>query len=212
MKKIFKSIYLFSKLTTSLVLFAILIVMGYFFYTSYNNQEEVYSKNKAQENKFKEEIQSNSTQIEKISDNLFKNQVLLSQIEQLLKDNSPDKSVIKINDEFKIVLQEIQKDINNLSKEMELFKAAINKIDNVKTIAEDNTDILIEKSIKDLINLILIKYENNLDFEDELNSLENIIQPNKNIFIDKIRVTARHALQRTLFFRRSVSIRDGKLY
>ncbi len=191
MKKIFKSIYLFSKLTTSLVLFAILIVMGYFFYTSYNNQEEVYSKNKAQENKFKEEIQSNSTQIEKISDNLVKNRVLLSQIERLLKDNSPDKSVIKINDEFKIVLQGIKKDINNLSKEMELFKAEINKIDNVKTIADNNTDILIEKSIKDLINLILIKYENNLDFENELNSLENIIQPNKNIFIDKIRVTAR---------------------
>ena len=32
MKKIFENIYLFSKLTTSLVLFAILIIMGYFFY------------------------------------------------------------------------------------------------------------------------------------------------------------------------------------
>ena len=32
MKKIFESIYLFSKLTTSLVLFTVLIIMGYFFY------------------------------------------------------------------------------------------------------------------------------------------------------------------------------------
>ena len=42
MKKIFESIYLFSKLTTSIVLFAALIIMGYFFYTSYKNQDKAY--------------------------------------------------------------------------------------------------------------------------------------------------------------------------
>ena len=46
MKKIFESIYLFSKLTTSLVLFTALIIMGYFFYTSYQNQDKVYLEKK----------------------------------------------------------------------------------------------------------------------------------------------------------------------
>ena len=42
-----------------------------------------------------------------------------------------------------------------------------------------------------LISIILIKYENNLNFEDELNSLEKIILPNRDIFIEKIRVIVR---------------------
>ena len=50
MKKMFESIYLFSKLTTSLVLFTVLIIMGYFFYTSYQNQDKVYLEKKTQEN------------------------------------------------------------------------------------------------------------------------------------------------------------------
>ena len=59
MKKIFESIYLFSKLTTSLVLFTALIIFGYFFYTSYQNQDKVYLEKKTQENKFEEEINNN---------------------------------------------------------------------------------------------------------------------------------------------------------
>ena len=56
MKKIFESIYLFSKLTTSLVLFATLIIMGYFFYKSYQNQGKVYLQTKGQESIFEEKI------------------------------------------------------------------------------------------------------------------------------------------------------------
>ena len=192
MKKIFESIYLFSKLTTSLVLFTVLIIMGYFFYTSYQNQDKVYLETKTQENKFEEEINNNSTQIKRISENLVKNQSLLSQIEKLLKNNSlKDDSSFNINEEFKIALEGIQKNINTLSKEIQSIKVKINKFDDLRTIEEDNTNIVYEKSINDLKSLILIKYENGLDFEDELNSLENIILPDRDIFIEKIRVIAR---------------------
>ena len=192
MKKMFESIYLFSKLTTSLVLFTVLIIMGYFFYTSYQNQDKVYLEKKTQENKFEEEINNNSTQIKIISENLVKNQSLFSQIEKLLKNNSlKDDSSFNINEEFKIALEGIQKNINTLSKEIQSIKVEINKFDDLRTIEEDNTNILYEKSINDLINLILTKYENGLDFEDELNSLENIILPDRDIFIEKIRVIAR---------------------
>ena len=99
MKKMFESIYLFSKLTTSLVLFTVLIIMGYFFYTSYQNQDKVYLEKKTQENKFEEEINNNSTQIKIISENLVKNQSLFSQIEKLLKNNSlKDDSSFNINE------------------------------------------------------------------------------------------------------------------
>ena len=187
MKKIFESIYLFSKLTTSLVLFTALIIIGYFFYISYQNQDKVYLDKRSQENKLEEEINNNSAQIKIISENFVKNQVLLSQIEKSLKnDNS-----FTINEELKIALEGIQKNINFLSKEIQSIKVEINQFDKIKTIANDNTNILNEKLINDLTNLILIKYENNLDFADELNSLEKIILPNKDIFIEKIRVIVR---------------------
>ena len=69
MKKIFESIYLFSKLTTSLVLFVALIIMGYFFYTSYKNQDKVYLSKKSQDNILEEQINNNSAQIKMISEN-----------------------------------------------------------------------------------------------------------------------------------------------
>ena len=56
MKKIFESIYLFSKLTTSLVLFAALIIMGYFFYMSYQNQDKVYLEKKISPKKINKKL------------------------------------------------------------------------------------------------------------------------------------------------------------
>ena len=192
MKKIFENIYLFSKLTTSLVLFSVLIILGYFFYTSYQNQDKVYLEKKSQENKFEEKINNNSAQIQTISKNFVKNQVLLSQIEKLLKNNPlKNDNSFTINEELKIVLEEIQKNINILSKEIQFIKVEIGSFDDFKITKENNTSILHKKSINDLISLILIKYENNLDFENELNSLEKIILPNKDIFIEKIRVIAK---------------------
>jgi len=192
MKKIFENIYLFSKLTTSLVLFAVLIIMGYFFYTSYQNQDKVYLEKKSQENKFEEEINNNSAQIKIISENFVKNQLFLSQIEELIENNSlQNDSSYKINEELTITLEGIQKNINNLFKEIQSIKIKIVQFEDYKTIKDDNKNILHEKSINDLISLIIIKYENNLDFEHELNSLEKIILPNKDIFIEKIRVIKR---------------------
>ena len=192
MKKIFENIYLFSKLTTSLVLFAALIILGYFFYISYQNQDKVYLEKISQDNNFEEKINYNTTQIKIISENFVKNQVVLSQIEKLLKSNSLNNdSSFTINEELKIALEGIQKNINVLSKEIQSIKFEIDQLDDVKIIEDDNTNTLNEKSINDLISIILIKYENNLNFEDELNSLEKIILPNRDIFIEKIRVIVR---------------------
>ena len=192
MKKIFENIYFFSKLTTSLILFTILIIMGYFFYASYQNQDKVYLENKFQENKFEENINNNSAQIKILSENLIKNQVLLSQIEKLLKNNPlKNDSSSNINEEFITTLEVIKKNINKLSKEIQSIKVDINQFDDLKAIKGDNTNIIFEKSINDLTSLILTKYENNLDFEDELNSLEKIILPDRDIFIEKIRVISR---------------------
>ena len=56
MKKIFESIYLFSKLTTSLVLFGVLITLGYFFYASYQNQDKVYLEKKIRSKKINKKL------------------------------------------------------------------------------------------------------------------------------------------------------------
>ena len=187
MKKIFENIYLFSKLSTSLILFVTIIVMGYFFYQSYEKQDEFLL-----ENKFNEKIQNNSNQLEKFKDNLSQNQISFSQIEKLLKDHlSNNNDNLMYTNELKKTLEAIQKNINILSEEVKLIKSQSNVNSNYENIANNDTNPIPDKLITDLINLILVKYENNLDFEYELNSLENIISPNKNIFIEKIRITAR---------------------
>ena len=179
MTKITEYFYIFSKLTTSLVLFLIIIVMGYAFFKSYQGIDD---NNVNLENKISSlssDIMINYNNFEKI----------------VKKINDTDKSIDEIK---KILLQEdtdtknanYKEDIENLIKLNEELQKQVDKLTlNLKNINNEvNNDSRSIKSrqIPTLIKLIFIKYENGESVRNEILLLEDLLKPNKEEIFEKI--------------------------
>ena len=179
MTKITEYFYIFSKLTTSLVLFLIIIVMGYAFFKSYQGIDD---NNVNLENKISSlssDIMINYNNFEKI----------------VKKINDTDKSIDEIK---KIFLQEdtdtknanYKEDIENLIKLNEELQKQVDKLTlNLKNIDNEvNTDSrsIESRQIPTLIKLIFIKYENGESVRNEILLLEDLLQPNKEEIFEKI--------------------------
>jgi len=179
MTKITEYFYIFSKLTTSLVLFLIIIVMGYAFFKSYQGIDD---NNVNLENKISSlssDIMINYNNFEKI----------------VKKINDTDKSIDEIK---KILLQKdadtknanYKEDIENLIKLNEELQKQVDKLTlNLKNINNEvNNDSRSIKSrqIPTLIKLIFIKYENGESVRNEILLLEDLLKPNKEEIFEKI--------------------------
>lgn len=179
MTKITEYFYIFSKLTTSLVLFLIIIVMGYAFFKSYQGIDD---NNVNLENKISSlssDIMINYNNFEKI----------------VKKINDTDKSIDEIK---KILLQKdtdtknanYKEDIENLIKLNEELQKQVDKLTlNLKNIDNEvNTDSrsIESRQIPTLIKLIFIKYENGESVRNEILLLEDLLQPNKEEIFEKI--------------------------
>ena len=179
MTKITEYFYIFSKLTTSLVLFLIIIVMGYAFFKSYQGIDD---NNVNLENK-----------ISSLSSDVMLN---YNNFEKIVKKiNDTDKSIDEIK---KILLQEdtdtknanYKEDIENLIKLNEELQKQVDKLTlNLKNINNEvNNDSRSIKSrqIPTLIKLIFIKYENGESVRNEILLLEDLLKPNKEEIFEKI--------------------------
>ena len=179
MTKITEYFYIFSKLTTSLVLFLIIIVMGYAFFKSYQGIDD---NNVNLENK-----------ISSLSSDVMLN---YNNFEKIVKKiNDTDKSIDEIK---KIFLQEdtdtknanYKEDIENLIKLNEELQKQVDKLTlNLKNIDNEvNTDSrsIESRQIPTLIKLIFIKYENGESVRNEILLLEDLLQPNKEEIFEKI--------------------------
>ena len=179
MTKITEYFYIFSKLTTSLVLFLIIIVMGYAFFKSYQGIDD---NNVNLENK-----------ISSLSSDVMLN---YNNFEKIVKKiNDTDKSIDEIK---KILLQKdtdtknanYKEDIENLIKLNEELQKQVDKLTlNLKNIDnEANTDSrsIESRQIPTLIKLIFIKYENGESVRNEILLLEDLLQPNKEEIFEKI--------------------------
>jgi len=179
MTKITEYFYIFSKLTTSLVLFLIIIVMGYAFFKSYQG---IDNNNVNLENKISSlssDIMINYNNFEKI----------------VKKINDTNKSIDEIK---KILLQEdtdtknanYKEDIENLIKLNEELQKQVDKLTlNLKNIDNEvNTDShsIESRQIPTLIKLIFIKYENGESVRNEILLLEDLLKPNKEEIFEKI--------------------------
>jgi len=179
MTKITEYFYIFSKLTTSLVLFLIIIVMGYAFFKSYQGIDD---NNVNLENKISSlssDIMINYNNFEKI----------------VKKINDTDKSIDEIK---KILLQKdtdtknanYKEDIENLIKLNEELQKQVDKLTlNLKNINNEvNTDSrsIESRQIPTLIKLIFIKYENGESVRNEILLLEDLLKPNKEEIFEKI--------------------------
>ena len=179
MTKITEYFYIFSKLTTSLVLFLIIIVMGYAFFKSYQGIDD---NNVNLENK-----------ISSLSSDVMLN---YNNFEKIVKKiNDTDKSIDEIK---KILLQKdtdtknanYKEDIENLIKLNEELQKQVDKLTlNLKNIDNEvNTDSrsIESRQIPTLIKLIFIKYENGESVRNEILLLEDLLQPNKEEIFEKV--------------------------
>ena len=179
MTKITEYFYIFSKLTTSLVLFLIIIVMGYAFFKSYQGIDD---NNVNLENK-----------ISSLSSDVMLN---YNNFEKIVKKiNDTDKSIDEIK---KILLQKDtdtknannKEDIENLIKLNEELQKQVDKLTlNLKNIDNEvNTDSrsIESRQIPTLIKLIFIKYENGGSVRNEILLLEDLLKPNKEEIFEKI--------------------------
>jgi hypothetical protein len=179
MTKITEYFYIFSKLTTSLVLFLIIIVMGYAFFKSYQGIDD---NNVNLENK-----------ISSLSSDVMLN---YNNFEKIVKKiNDTDKSIDEIK---KILLQKdtdtkkanYKEDIENLIKLNEELQKQVDKLTlNLKNIDNEvNTDSrsIESRQIPTLIKLIFTKYENGESVRNEILLLEDLLKPNKEEIFEKI--------------------------
>ena len=180
MKKILDYLYIFSKLSTSFILLFILLTFGYFFYMSFKNQERSNNDQSELINKLNQNVENLSELSKKIE----------------ITENSID--------EIKISIQNITKP--DQSKEVVLLNKKIEKLDlGLKNILVDLQEIktsnislsnkessnnilipVIDKNKKEIINLINYKFENNLDFTEELVILQNFDNNNNQYIYEKI--------------------------
>ena len=179
MTKITEYFYIFSKLTTSLVLFLIIIVMGYAFFKSYQGIDD---NNVNLENK-----------ISSLSSDVMLN---YNNFEKIVKKiNDTDKSIDEIK---KILLQKdtdtknanYKEDIENLIKLNEELQKQVDKLTlNLKNIdneANNDSRSIESRQIPTLIKLIFIKYENGEGVRNEILLLEDLLKPNKEEIFEKI--------------------------
>ena len=179
MTKITEYFYIFSKLTTSLVLFLIIIVMGYAFFKSYQGIDD---NNVNLENKISSlssDIMINYNNFEKI----------------VKKINDTDKSIDEIK---KILLQKdtdtknanYKEDIENLIKLNEELQKQVDKLTlnlkNINNEVNNDSRSIESRQIPTLIKLIFIKYENGESVRNEILLLEDLLQPNKEEIFEKI--------------------------
>jgi len=192
MKKVFDSFYVFSKFSLSFILLLCVFFLIYLLYTNYQNEDEVSKLQIELENELRESINENSKFIKNISKEILETKTALTNIEKLIKENS--------NKESKADLTSINESIELLNKNFNTLSYEISSIKNKNIEDESNNNPeLVNQSINEVVELIKIKYENNMDFDRELKYLETILGNNKNPILEKLSILKRNKYKGHLF-------------
>ena len=192
MKKVFDSFYVFSKFSLSFILLICVLFLIYLLYTNYQNEDEVSKLQIEIENELKENINENSEFIKNISKEIIETKTALTNIEKLIKENLNKNSEVdltSINESIEL----LNKNFNSLSYE---FSSIKNK--NIEDQPINNPE-LVNQSINEVVELIKIKYENNINFDRELKYLETTLQNNKNPILEKLSILKRYKYKGHLF-------------
>ena len=184
MSKLIQYFYIFSKITTSLVLLLVIIIMGYLLFRSYT---EVDISNNQLDKKLlslSEVINNNSSDLLNIKKKLTNNEIIIHSIEKSLdnKDNNLNEVEIKknISDLFDFT-QILEKKFNHLSLSLDKD----NKSNNVSSVETDQRD-----EVNSLIDFIIKKYEAGDTINSELILLKKMLPINRNVFLEKLDILA----------------------
>ena len=187
MKNFVDYFYIFSKISTSLFLLSALLFLGYFFYTGYKNQEDVYENQVYIDKRLQDSVNENNNKIQEISKKLNSSDKSLQEIQKLVKTINNKQSTNNKNNELQLMLINLDENLLALSLEVKKLKDQINNNNDI--IINDNlNNTYINNQKKDLIKLIIIKFKNNIKFDEELNYLEKISDKNKIHLFEKINI------------------------
>lgn len=183
--KFFKNFYFLSKLTTTLVLFIVVLFLGYVFLKAYqrNNNNEYSSLVEEKINNLSVAIQNNSKELSQINQKISTNETFLKQVNKTLNEKFIDNESNALSDQFNFLLEEnknLQKKIEDLSNLVNHSNFSLNNKEESKKS---------DKALFELIALIELKYENGLDVREELLLLDiQDINVSKKAYIEELLV------------------------
>jgi len=180
MKKILDYLYIFSKLSTSFILLFILIIFGYFFYISFKNQEISNNDQLELINKLNQNVENLSMLSKKIEITETSLDQLKTSIQNITKSDQ-SKEVVSLNKK----IEELDLGLKNILVDLQEIKTL--NISGSNKVSSNNILIpVIDKNKKEIIKLINYKFENNLDFTEELDILQNFDDSNNQHIYEKI--------------------------
>ena len=173
MKKTLEYLYIFSKLSTSLILLLLLFILGYFFYVSFKNQEVSSNDQLELINKLNQNVQK----LSKLSKKIESTEISLDEIKKSIENmtnSDQSKEVSLLNKK----IEELDSSLKNISVNLQEIKKT-NISESSKTLSNNISSSIIDNNKIEIIRLIIYKFENNLDFTEELTILQNF-NNNKN--------------------------------
>ena len=180
MKKTLDYLYIFTKLSTSFILLFILIIFGYFFYLSFKNQETSNNDQLELINKLNQNVEN----LSKLSKKIEITENSLDQLKtsiQNISNSDQSKEVVLLNKK----IEELDLGLKNILVDLQEIKT-LNISESNKTPANNILTPVIDKNKKEIIRLINYKFENNLDFTEELDILQNFDNSNNQHIYEKI--------------------------
>jgi hypothetical protein len=180
MKKILNYLYIFSKLSTSFILLFILLIFGYFFYISFNNQEISNNDQLELINKLNHNVEN----LSKLSKKFEITEISIEQIKNSIQNiTKTDQSaeVVSLNKK----IEELDSGLKNILVDLQEIKT-LNISESHKNPPNNILISVIDKNKKELIKLINYKFENSLDFTEELDILQNFDDSNNQHIYEKI--------------------------
>ncbi len=178
MFKITNYFYAFSKLITSFILLGFLVVLGYALYISYKDVDEVAINLEQKFSNVTKEININSAKF--------------SKIEKMINNNS--QSLVEINknitkSDTNSQIQKLQMENNKLIKEIKIIKSQISTILIENNDFVNNTKVendFNSKNIRELKDLIILKYESGEIVNSEIIRLESLAKETPAIIFEKL--------------------------
>ena len=192
MKKIFDNLYIFSKFSSSIILLLLVAFLIYIISINYQNYDKVSNLQLDLENDLRKKINDNYQYIKNISTDIQETKDAIYNLEKTVKDNSSENSefdLTKINESIAI--------LNNNFKDLDLKISSL-KSESIQPTQTNNSKSF-NKSINEMIEIIKIKYENNLDFDKELLFLQTIAAKENNSIFEKISILKNQKYKGHLF-------------
>ena len=180
MKKTLEFLYIFSKLSTSFILLLCILVLGYFFYASFKNQE----KSKNDQAEVINKLNNNSEKILTLSEKVEMTDISLDEIKNTTQN------YIKTDRSEEIIL--LNKKIEKLNYQLENISINLKEIQSQNSYksneikSNNDLNLNLDNNKIDLAQLVIFKFESNLDFTEELDLLQNLNDLSKQHIFEKI--------------------------